>query len=130
MKTQAHWEFLKDHRDPRKILGNVIDSQKKSQKVPGLINFQKILGFNRYHVISPSLFPFTTCPNLIITRNRCIIYLSIYLVKQHHIKVYPLLPPHYPRYSLRTPLYNRGALRSRNNSRCRSHRAPAGHRPV
>lgn len=33
MKTQAHWEFLKDHRDPRKILGNVIDSQKKSQKV-------------------------------------------------------------------------------------------------
>jgi len=32
-KTQAHWESLKDHRDPRKILGNATDSQKKSQKV-------------------------------------------------------------------------------------------------
>jgi len=28
-KTQAHWKFLKDHRDPRKILGNATDSQKK-----------------------------------------------------------------------------------------------------
>jgi len=32
-KTQAHWKSLKDHRDPRKILGNDTDSQKKSQKV-------------------------------------------------------------------------------------------------
>jgi len=32
-KIQAHWESLKDDRDPRKILGNTTDSQKKSQEV-------------------------------------------------------------------------------------------------
>jgi len=56
--------------------------------------------------------------------------LFIYLVKQHHIKVYLPLLPHYLHYFLQTLLCSRDALRLRNNSRCRSHRAPAGHRPV
>lgn len=124
----SHWESLKDHRAPTKC---AVDSQKKITERFGFDQRSKNHRTQwKYHVIFPSLFPLTTCPNLIITRNRCIIYLSIYLVKQHHIKVCLPPPLHYPRYSLRTPLCNRGALRSRNNSHCRSPRAPAGHRPV